>query len=305
MRIIFAALLMLGCTALSSTTTLTAVAQEIAGVKCVVDGDRNAQEQFKVDHAGGEVYFCCQGCAASFVADRERFLTRANHQLVVTQQYSQSSCPIAGKAFDLQQMVKIGGVEVAFCCPQCKLKIESATDLQAKAELVFAAQPFKRSFVKVDPDDSQTTTAVVDLSKVKCVVDPARKAVETFAADYRAGKVYFCCRGCLESFQADPDDFATQANFQLAVSQQYVQKTCPLTGGEVDSPAATIEIAGQSVALCCQKCQRDLAASTDAEKLKAIFSNDGFEKSFVKMDVQQDQHDSVAPAELADPKKRP
>lgn len=302
MRFIVAALLFFSWVMTSSNTTGTAVAQEIAGVKCVVDGDRNANEQFKVEHAEGEVYFCCQGCAASFVADRERFTTRANHQLVVTQQYVQSSCPVAAKAFDAKQTTKVGGVEVAFCCPSCKKKIESAGDLQAKAELVFAANPFQRSFVKVDASDLETAAAAVDLSRVKCVVDPGRKAVEKFAVDYRSGKVFFCCRGCQKSFQADPGKFSDSANFQLVASQQYVQKSCPLTGGDVDA-ATSIEIAGQSVAMCCPQCKGDLAAATDSEKLEKLFNDEVFEKSFARMETQSNQDYSVAPDELADPGK--
>lgn len=274
-------------------------AQEIEGVKCVVEGDRNARQQFKAKHANGEVYFCCQGCAAAFVADPSAHQTRANHQLVVTQQYSQTACPIAGKNFDVELTTKVAGVEVAFCCGNCKASVEAASDLPAKAELVFGPAAFKRAFSK-----SQAARPEVDLTKdltkVKCLVDPKRMVKEKFVADHRGGKIYFCCGGCLKAFQADPAKFSAQANLQLVATKQYTQTACPLTDGDVDT-SKTVAIAGQEIGFCCGGCLAKVEAATVQERVAMVFDDAAFEKSFSQVTKTESIDNSVAPDELAAP----
>lgn len=279
----------------------SALSQELAGVKCAVEGDRNAQEQFKVAHADGEVYFCCKGCAAAFAADNSEYLTRANHQLVVTQQYVQTACPVAGKVFNAEQTAKVGGVEVAFCCETCKTQVETAAGLPAKAELVFGPAAFKRAFTKSKAESASPT---IDLSDVKCLVDPKRMVKEEFTADHRAGKIYFCCGGCLKAFQADPTKFSAQANMQLVSTKQFAQTACPLTDGDIDS-SKTISVGGQDVAFCCGSCQQKVEAAAEQERVAMIFADEAFEKSFSKVAEAESKEYSLAPQELAAPGEKP
>ena len=281
---------------LASSFVSDSAAQEMAGVKCVVDGDRNADEQFKVAYADGEVYFCCKGCAATFVTESKNFQTRANHQLVVMGQYKQVACPIAGEDFDPEQTAKVGGVEVAFCCENCKKKVVDAKDLAAKAELVFGPAAFKRSFAK-----PETSKGPVDLTDVKCLVDPTRSVKEKFAVDYRKGKVYFCCAGCQKSFEADPAKFSTQANLQLVSTKQFKQTKCPMTDGDADE-TKTVSVGDQTVGFCCRSCQEQVAAATEEERVAMIFADAVFEKSFSKIGKTEEDY-AVAPEELGEPGK--
>ena len=277
----------------------SAVSQEIAGVKCVVEGDRNAQEQFKATHADGEVFFCCQGCAEAFAADRAAYQTRANHQLVVTQQYKQSACPIAGEAFNSEQTAKVGGVEVAFCCENCKTKVEAAADLPAKVELVFGTEAFKRAFTK---SKSEVESSSIDLTDVKCLLQTKRSVKQEFAADYRDAKVYFCCNECLKAFQADPAKYSTQANQQLISTKQYTQTACPLTDGDIDS-SKTVSVGGQDVAFCCGGCLQKVESAAEQERVAMIFDDEAFEKSFSKVVKAEPKEYMVAPKELPAPGK--
>jgi len=275
------------------------LSQEIAGVKCVVKGDRNSQEQFKADHAEGEVYFCCQGCAAAFAADNAAYQTRANHQLVLTQQYQQSACPIAGEAFDGEKRVKVGGVEVAFCCEHCKTKVEVAANLPAKVELVFGTEAFNRAFTKSKPESESSS---IDLTDVRCLLQAKRPAKQEFAVAYRDAKVYFCCNGCLSAFQSDPTKYSVQANLQLVSTKQYSQTACPLTDGDIDS-SKPISVGGQDVAFCCGGCQEKVQAVAEEERVAMIFDDEAFEKSFSKVVKAESKEYSVAPEELAAPGK--
>ena len=283
-------------TLVASSLASESVAQEMAGVKCVVDGDRNANEQFKAAYADGEVYFCCQECAKTFADDQKDFQTRANHQMVVMGQYKQVACPIAGEDFDSEQTAKVGGVEVAFCCENCKKRVVEAKDLATKAEIVFGPAAFKRAFTK-----SESSRKTADLTDIKCLVDPKRSAKEKFAIDYREGKVYFCCSGCQKSYQADPAKFSTQANLQLVSTKQFEQTKCPMTDGDADE-SKTVSIAGQEVAFCCGGCQGQVAEASEEERVAMIFADGVFEKSFSKVGETEEDY-SVAPEELGEPGK--
>lgn len=123
--------------------------------------------------------------------------------------------------------------------------------------------------------------ADVKLDGVKCVV-ATRDADATKSADYKDGKVYFCCGGCAGKFTKSPKKFAVKANQQLVATKQYVQKGCPFSGGEVDAKT-TIEIAGTKVAFCCPGCKSKVeGAADDAAKLKLVFSEKAFAKGFKK-----------------------
>ena len=110
----------------------------------------------------------------------------------------------------------------------------------------------------------------VDLEGVKCVV-AKKAATEGKSADYRDGKVYFCCGGCAGKFAADTKKFATKANHQLVATKQYEQQKCPFSGGKL------------KVAFCCNNCKGKVeGAEDDAAKVKMVFANKAFEKGFKK-----------------------
>ena len=91
--------------------------------------------------------------------------------------------------------------------------------------------------------------ADVKLEGVKCVVAP-RDADASKSAEYKDGKVYFCCGGCAGKFAKAPKKFAVKANQQLVSTKQYVQKGCPMSGGKLN-PKTAIKVAGTKVAFCC------------------------------------------------------
>ncbi len=121
----------------------------------------------------------------------------------------------------------------------------------------------------------------VSLEGVQCIVAP-KPASEGKSADYKDGKVYFCCGGCLGKFNADNDKFSTKANFQLVSTKQYEQKGCPMSGREVNPETVTM-VAGKSVAFCCDGCKGTVdKAEGDEAKMKLVFADKPFEKAFTK-----------------------
>ncbi|MEO1614622.1 MAG: hypothetical protein AAFV88_02155 [Planctomycetota bacterium] len=123
--------------------------------------------------------------------------------------------------------------------------------------------------------------AEVNLEGVKCVV-ASKPASKTKAADYKDGKVYFCCGGCVGKFTKDSSKFAAEANRQLVATKQYKQTGCPFSGGEVNA-ATKMKVAGVEVAFCCEGCKGKVAAEKDKKKqLAMVFGEKAFKNAFAK-----------------------
>lgn len=115
-----------------------------AKIKCVVSG-KPVNVEKKAEFKGAEVYFCCPGCAASYAKDATKFTAKSNHQLVATGQAKQEGCPMSGKPVKADAKVSIGGVDVAFCCNNCKGAAEKmAADEQVSK--VFGDEAFAKAF---------------------------------------------------------------------------------------------------------------------------------------------------------------
>jgi len=117
--------------------------------KCVVAKDKDAKADKSVEYRGGKVYFCCGGCPDAFKKDKAKYSTRANMQLVTTGQAKQKKCPLSGGELNAETKIKVGEAEVAFCCNNCKGKVEKATGDDQLA-LVFSDKSFDKAEFKVE-----------------------------------------------------------------------------------------------------------------------------------------------------------
>lgn len=117
-------------------------------------------------------------------------------------------------------------------------------------------------------------------AKLKCVVNPKAAAKMTNAAEYKGGKVYTCCGGCLAKFKKSPEKFATMANHQLVTSKQFVQTKCPISGGKANAEK-TAEVGGVKVSFCCGNCQGKVKGAEGKEKIDLVFGEKAFKKGFV------------------------
>lgn len=115
------------------------------------------------------------------------------------------------------------------------------------------------------------------LDKIQCVV--AKKQVNPEkSADYKEGKVYFCCDGCSGKFKKDVEKFAKKANMQLVATKQYEQKKCPLSGGDLN-PETALKVGDATVAFCCNNCKGKVAAAEGEKQLVMVFSEEAFKKA--------------------------
>ena len=112
---------------------------------CPVAKTKAAKEDKSAEYRGAKVYFCCGGCPEAFKKDTAKFSTRANMQLVQTGQAKQEKCPLSGGDLNADTKIKVGDAEVAFCCNNCKGKVEKATGDDQLA-LVYSDKAFDKGF---------------------------------------------------------------------------------------------------------------------------------------------------------------
>ena len=112
---------------------------------CPVAKTKAAKEDKSVEYKGGKVYFCCGGCPDAFKKDTAKYATRANMQLVQTGQAKEVKCPLTGGDLNPATKIKVGDVEVCFCCDKCKGKTEALKG-DEQLELVFSDKAFDKGF---------------------------------------------------------------------------------------------------------------------------------------------------------------
>ncbi len=120
-----------------------------AKLVCPVSG-QPIDKSVSSDFGGGKVCFCCTKCKAKFDADNGKFVTKANLQLAASGQAKQTVCPFSGAALKASTKVNLAGVDVQFCCDNCKAKVVAAKP-DKQIEMVFDSKPFSKAF-KVTKD---------------------------------------------------------------------------------------------------------------------------------------------------------
>ncbi len=111
--------------ALVSLSVALAAPATAADAMCPVSGhacDPEATASFE----GGKVCFCCEKCVKAFEADSAKFAAKARQQLATTRQFKQTGCPLSGGGVKAGTQLTVGGVEVGFCCNNCKGKVAKA-----------------------------------------------------------------------------------------------------------------------------------------------------------------------------------
>jgi YHS domain-containing protein len=119
---------------------------------CPVAG-KAIDKSMSSDYGGGKVYFCCAKCKAKFDADNAKFATKANLQLAASGQAKQTKCPFSGEDMKESTKVTVAGVDVQFCCDDCKAKV-AAAKADKQIEMVFGSKPFSKAF-KVAKEESR------------------------------------------------------------------------------------------------------------------------------------------------------
>ncbi|MEX2139763.1 MAG: hypothetical protein WD894_10915 [Pirellulales bacterium] len=129
---------------------------------CPVGGiGHDINKEVAVDFEGGKVSFCCDKCPAPFKKDTAKFAANARHQLLATGQIEQTACPLTGRKLNPEQKTEVAGLEVTFCCPNCKGKIAKTEKDEEKIALVFNkslkdSKTFKKAEKKTEKAEAKS-----------------------------------------------------------------------------------------------------------------------------------------------------
>ncbi|MHC4064038.1 MAG: hypothetical protein ACYSUI_05995 [Planctomycetota bacterium] len=122
-------------------------------------------------------------------------------------------------------------------------------------------------------DHGATAKQQADFAAVmpKCPVtdEPVDFNVKTYT---EGGPVYFCCKGCIDKYRANPGKYAAKVSAQRAALAKLpkVQVLCPVTGKLVDGKTS-IDHNGEKVSFCCPKCVAKF--NENSAKYKTVLAN--------------------------------
>jgi YHS domain-containing protein len=144
----------------------------------------------------------------------------------------EAKCPVTGNPINFAVSVATDDGPVFFCCKNCIPKYEA--DPAKYADKVAAQRK-----------------ALADWPKVQVLCPVSREPVDPKVfIEYEGAKVYFCCKGCIEKFQKDPE------KYKAALANSYTYQTkCPVTGNAIDPEARVGKIY-----FCCKNCPKKFFA---------------------------------------------
>ncbi len=159
------------------------------------------------------------------------------------------TCFLTDKPVDPAFSSVVDGVEVAFCCGDCKSKFDADPSK-------FAAQ---LAALKVAQEDSPEPDPEPDPDQV--VADPINKTCpvsgqpinEGFTSTFEDQTVGFCCDKCKAKFDKDPAKFAEKLGGKQVKAGPF-NTLCPLSGEPVKADQVSI-FEDLEVAFCCGKCK--------------------------------------------------
>lgn len=163
--------------------------------------------------------------------------------------------------------------------------------------------------VSVGADDDKTEkkkkgAGRKPVTTCKCAVAGKEiKIADAKVVEYKKGKVYVCCDGCKAKLEADKAKYALKSNAQLVATRQYRQAKCPMSGGKLNKDEKT-KVGGVMVKFCCGNCKGKAEKATGDDKLKLVFADKAFDKSFVPVKAKKKTGDAAKKAsEKADADK--
>lgn len=166
-------------------------------VKCAVSGEKIKKSEAKgtYEYNGETYYFCCDNCIESFKKNPEKYIHREGQQMQEHAHHDSESqvheqgddtvvdpvCGMKIKKSEAKATHEYNGKTYYFCMEGCKEK--------------FVGNP--ENYVKENGD------------KVTCPVmgREIEKSEAASSLEYNGKTYYFCCAGCKEKFEKDPEKY--------------------------------------------------------------------------------------------------
>jgi len=179
-------------------------------VKCPVSGKEIKKSEAKAScEYEGETYnFCCDNCKEVFVKDPGKYVKKMGHAEHATHEHhSHEGTEEKHEAHSHAAHAHEGMVVDPVCNMEFKKEKAKATHEYNGKTYYFCAEKCKDKFVKnpgqyVRADDKVVTCPVSGES--------FKKSETTESLEYNGKTHYFCCSGCKEKFEEDPEKYSKE-----------------------------------------------------------------------------------------------
>lgn len=181
-------------------------------LKCPVSGKefKKSDATPKYEYEGTTYYFCCEGCKEKFMENPVKYLEKAEH---TEHAYAHDADHAhAGHAHteqadhDHQAHAEDEGLAVD---PVCGMRVNKEdakfTHVHNDKTYYFCSEECKDKFVKAPGNYVRADEGIVT-----CPVsgESFKKSEFTESMDYEGKTYYFCCTGCKDKFEKDPEKYA-------------------------------------------------------------------------------------------------
>lgn len=140
----------------------------------------------KTSTADGDVYFCCKSCISRYLHDPTKYADK-----VAKQRESLASRP-----------------RVQVLCPITKKPVKEKFSARSGDKTVYACSNWCAGKMRSDMKRYESGLAKSYTYQVLCPVSGEAISPSASTVVSRGETVYFCCKGCVEKFKADPAKYA-------------------------------------------------------------------------------------------------
>jgi Cu+-exporting ATPase len=204
---------------LSATASIQA--EEI--IKCPVSGEtfNKSDDSESYVYKGKTYYFCCPGCKESFVKDPEKYLKAVEEgKEAPGHEHGETACACSSE--------------------------EQASE--AHAHTTEAHEHTAHAHTAEGQEHAEHAEQATDTGAVKCAVmgHEIKDVTKAPKSEYNGKTYYFCCEGCKEKFDKEPEKYAKKDEKVI----------CPVMGNEVKDleKAPKYEYEGKTYYFCCPGC---------------------------------------------------
>ncbi len=192
-------------------------------------------------------------------------------------------CPVMGGEPQPDVFVDYKGYRVFFCCTGCPPRFLAEPEKYMQKLRRMGAVPSTEPESGTAPPDARFSApeGLIPVVPKACPVMGGEPQPDVYV-DYKGYRIFFCCAGCPEEFEKDPETYMKKLREEGAIPAEtptaapapapapapddrfkapeglvpVVPKACPVMGGE-PQPDVYVDYEGYRIFLCCAGCPEE------------------------------------------------
>jgi YHS domain-containing protein len=171
---------------------------------CPISG-KDVNPTKTVEYEKQLIGFCCDDCKGKFESDPKKYIGKvkefkkgkkaADEEIAFAADPINKKCPVSGKDVNKEKTSDYEGQTIGFCCDDCKGKFD-----KEPAKYIGKVKEFKKKKAEVEE------IRFDDPINKKCPIT-GKDIVAGRTAEYEKQTIGFCCKDCVDKFEADPKKF--------------------------------------------------------------------------------------------------